>query len=200
MFSSFLMSVVVCNLPLVWGIWNVGRCLVAQNIPYPNAIRKFISVVTHLHYWPLSWTSWTHSIPFYPIFLNPFHHCKMSGSHGDELWVVFWSNAPCSLAQSGWRYRGIFYLYHHVHNLSNDGGSKHLWNIGKFLHYYKAQYPRRQSSLFQHYPNIYSCVCKVVCSLQFLRPNFAWVSHLLHPCYVSRPIHPPCFNRHNCVR
>jgi hypothetical protein len=40
--------------------------------------------------------------------------------------TVLWYVAPC--------------------NLEDDGGSKHLWNVGQFLRDYTAQHPRRLSS------------------------------------------------------
>jgi hypothetical protein len=42
--------------------------------------------------------------------------------------TVFWDIAPC--------------------DRPDDGGSMHLWNVGKLLPDYTAYYPRRQSSLY----------------------------------------------------
>jgi hypothetical protein len=49
--------------------------------------------------------------------------------------AVFWIVAPCGLVED----------YHQDYR-SDDGGSKHLWNVGKLLIDYTAQKPRRQSS------------------------------------------------------
>jgi hypothetical protein len=50
--------------------------------------------------------------------------------------------APCSLVEIEWRFRGAYCLHHQ----GNDGGSKHLSNVGKLLPDYTAQQPRRQPS------------------------------------------------------
>jgi hypothetical protein len=54
--------------------------------------------------------------------------------------TVFWDGAPCRLLDIDRRFRG-------AHN-PDDGGSKHLWNVGQFLPDYTAQHPRRQPSSF----------------------------------------------------
>jgi hypothetical protein len=45
------------------------------------------------------------------------------------MMAVFWAVAPCSLVDR-----------------TDDGGRKHLWNVGKLLQDYTAQQPKRQSS------------------------------------------------------
>jgi hypothetical protein len=44
--------------------------------------------------------------------------------------TIFWDAVSCSLVEVYQRFRG----------------SKHLWNVGRFLPDYMAQHPRRQSS------------------------------------------------------
>jgi hypothetical protein len=43
--------------------------------------------------------------------------------------TVFWDVAPCSLVGH-----------------PDDGGIKHLWNVGQFLPDYMVQHPQKQSS------------------------------------------------------
>jgi hypothetical protein len=50
--------------------------------------------------------------------------------------TVFWDVAPCSLAE----------VFDVLEDRPDDGGSKHLLNVGKFLPDYTAQHPRRQPS------------------------------------------------------
>jgi hypothetical protein len=57
--------------------------------------------------------------------------------------IVFWDVAPCSLIEVYQRFRGTYCIHHHS---PDDGGSKHLRNVGKFLPDYTAQHPRRQPS------------------------------------------------------
>jgi hypothetical protein len=52
--------------------------------------------------------------------------------------TVVWVVASCSLVEVYRRFRGDCY-FHHCHD---DGGSKHLWNIGKHLPDYMTQQPR----------------------------------------------------------
>jgi hypothetical protein len=52
---------------------------------------------------------------------------------------IFSDVAPCSVVEVYWRYRGA-YCHHHR---PDDGGSKHLWNVGKLLPDYMAQHLRR---------------------------------------------------------
>jgi hypothetical protein len=50
--------------------------------------------------------------------------------------AVFWDVALCSLVE----------VYRHFTTYRpDDGGSKHLWNVGKLLPDYTAQHPRRHS-------------------------------------------------------
>jgi hypothetical protein len=58
--------------------------------------------------------------------------------------TVLWDVAPCSLVVYR-LFKGACCFYHHS---SNDGGSKHLWNVCKLLPHYTAQHPRRQSSSY----------------------------------------------------
>jgi hypothetical protein len=51
--------------------------------------------------------------------------------------AVFWVVTPCSHVEFDRRFRSA---------APEDGGSKHLWNVGKLLPDYTAQQPRRQPS------------------------------------------------------
>jgi hypothetical protein len=62
----------------------------------------------------------------------------------DFKMTVFWDIAPCNLVEVDRRFRGAYWLHHH---LPDDGGSTHLWNVGLLLDY-TALYPRRLSSLY----------------------------------------------------
>jgi hypothetical protein len=55
---------------------------------------------------------------------------------------VFWVVVPCSLVEVKRRFRGTCRLHHYC---PDDGGSKHLRNIGKLLPDYMALQPRRHS-------------------------------------------------------
>jgi hypothetical protein len=61
--------------------------------------------------------------------------------------TVVWDVVPCSLVEVEQRFRGARCLHHQGDDDPNDGGSKHLRNVGKLLPDYTAQHPRRQSSL-----------------------------------------------------
>jgi hypothetical protein len=54
--------------------------------------------------------------------------------------AVFWVVVPCSLVEVSWRFRSAC--------CPDDGGSKHLWNVGKLLPDYMAWQLRRQSSSY----------------------------------------------------
>jgi hypothetical protein len=56
--------------------------------------------------------------------------------------TVVWDAAPCSLVENDRRFRGVYCLHHQ----NDDGGSKHIWNVGKCLSDYTAHHPKRQSS------------------------------------------------------
>jgi hypothetical protein len=56
--------------------------------------------------------------------------------------TVFWDVALCSLVETNRRFRDT----HCLHYQGDDGGSKHLLNVGQFLRDYMAQHPTRQSS------------------------------------------------------
>jgi hypothetical protein len=51
--------------------------------------------------------------------------------------AVFWLLAPCGLAEVCRRFRGFCCLHHRPDN----GGSKHLLNVGKILSDHTAQQP-----------------------------------------------------------
>jgi hypothetical protein len=57
--------------------------------------------------------------------------------------TVFWDVAPCSLAEVYQRFGDACCLYHQGAHRPDDGGSKHLWNVGKLLPDYTSQVPRR---------------------------------------------------------
>jgi hypothetical protein len=60
--------------------------------------------------------------------------------------AVFWVVASCSLVE----FKGSCCLLHQGDNRPDDGGSKHLWNVGKFLPDYTALQSRRQQSSSLH--------------------------------------------------
>jgi hypothetical protein len=49
--------------------------------------------------------------------------------------VAFWDVASCSLVDVYRRFRGDYYFHH----FPDDGGSKHLRNVGKCLPHYTTQ-------------------------------------------------------------
>jgi hypothetical protein len=53
--------------------------------------------------------------------------------------TVFWDIAPCSVVEVYRLFGGSCCLHH-----QSDGGSKHVWNVGKLLPDFTAQQPRRQ--------------------------------------------------------
>jgi hypothetical protein len=55
---------------------------------------------------------------------------------------VFWDVAQCNPVETDRRFRGAYCLHHQ----GDNGGSKHLRNIGQFVPNYTVQLPRRQSS------------------------------------------------------
>jgi hypothetical protein len=54
--------------------------------------------------------------------------------------AVFWDVAPCSLVEIYRRFRGSC-----CDDRPDDGGSKHLWSVGKLLPDYTTQQHRRQT-------------------------------------------------------
>jgi hypothetical protein len=67
---------------------------------------------------------------------------------------VFWVVAPYSLVEVYWRLRGTFCLHHQGVHSPDDGGSKHIWNVGKRLPVYTTQQPGRQSTSLLSFPQI----------------------------------------------
>jgi hypothetical protein len=64
--------------------------------------------------------------------------------------TVFWDIAPCSLVEVyGW-FGGAYCLHHQVYHRPDDGGNKHLWNVGKLLPDYTVQHPRRVNFIFEY--------------------------------------------------
>jgi hypothetical protein len=60
------------------------------------------------------------------------------------MMTVFWDVAPCSLVEVYWCFRGACCL-----DCSPDnGGSKHLWNVGKLLPDYTALQPKWHPSSY----------------------------------------------------
>jgi hypothetical protein len=57
--------------------------------------------------------------------------------------TVFWGVVPFSLVEIDQHFRGAYCLHDQG---GDDGGSKHLWNVSRFLWDYTAAHPRRQSS------------------------------------------------------
>jgi hypothetical protein len=56
--------------------------------------------------------------------------------------TVFWDVVPCGMVEHDWHFRGAYCLHH----LPDEGGSKHLWNVGQYLPDYMAQHPKSQLS------------------------------------------------------
>jgi hypothetical protein len=65
--------------------------------------------------------------------------------------AVFWAIAPCSLVEVYRRVRGACCLRRQCDKCSDNGGSKHLWNVSKLLPDYTAQQPTRQPSSQRNY-------------------------------------------------
>jgi hypothetical protein len=64
--------------------------------------------------------------------------------------AVFWVVSPCILVEIYQRFRGPCCLHHQGDETRpDDGSSKVLWNVGKFLPDYTALQPRRQPSSYQ---------------------------------------------------
>jgi hypothetical protein len=81
--------------------------------------------------------------PTHTIFLRWYKKCIYYILKMVILWVV----APRSLVEAYRRFRGAYCLHHRPDD-GGEGGSKHLWNVGKLLSDYTAQQPRRQPSSF----------------------------------------------------
>jgi hypothetical protein len=66
--------------------------------------------------------------------------------------TVVWVVASCSLVDGYRRFRGSRCFHHqddeNIRSSPDDGGSKHLWNVGKLLPDHTAHYPRRQPSSY----------------------------------------------------
>jgi hypothetical protein len=54
-----------------------------------------------------------------------------------------WHVAPCSLVDIGRRFRDAYCLHNQDDCRTDDGGNKHLWNLGKSLRDYKARHARK---------------------------------------------------------
>jgi hypothetical protein len=53
--------------------------------------------------------------------------------------ALFWVVAPCSLVSVYRRFRGACCLQQQGGDRPDDGGSKHLWNVGKLLQEVKQE-------------------------------------------------------------
>jgi hypothetical protein len=102
---------------------NVYSHLVGQKFNFLSWIPKFITVFIKDRHWSLSWDSWI----FISVRLQALTAASMK-------MTVFWDVAPCTLIEID-RHFGDAYWFHHQ---GEDGGSKHIWNVGKLL-----QQPRR---------------------------------------------------------
>jgi hypothetical protein len=67
-------------------------------------------------------------------------------TYGNKI-IVLRYVAPCSPIKFYWRYKGACCLHSPSSKCPDDGGSKHLWNVGK-LSDYMTQHTVRQSSLY----------------------------------------------------
>jgi hypothetical protein len=108
---------------------------------------KFIASDTYMH----TWTVCDH----YTNLLSVNSYLKMA---------VFCAVVPCSL---------VVVYRHFIHHQPDDGSSKHLWSISKFLRDYTVQ-PKRQPSYARHHENLKSHLIHI-CLLVYLMT----FSHLL---------------------
>jgi hypothetical protein len=67
------------------------------------------------------------------------------------MWYVVW----CSLVEIDRRFRCAYFL-HSDDRRPDDGGSKHLWNVYKFLPEYTTQHSRGQFFLLHGRENLKS--------------------------------------------
>jgi hypothetical protein len=67
-------------------------------------------------------------------------------THINRMMAVFWVVAPCSLVEVYRRFR--LFAASIIRAIALDGGSKHIWNVGKLLPDYTEQQPRRQPSSY----------------------------------------------------
>jgi hypothetical protein len=79
----------------------------------------------------------------------------------------------------------------------DDGGIKHLWNVGKLLPYYTAQHPRRQSLHTRRHDNLKSHKLNMnylieyasVNRLFLFNPSIHWLA------YIFKTDRDHCSNR-----
>jgi hypothetical protein len=97
---------------------------------------------------------------------------------------------PCSLVHIYRRLEGAYYLHHQ----SENGDSKHLWNVGELLLAYTAHHPWRQSSSANVYilkPHAIKTSSTVILMSTLISPKlqfpFKFVSMLPHMCYIPLP-------------
>jgi hypothetical protein len=62
--------------------------------------------------------------------------------------IVFVDVKPCSLTEIYRRFRDACCPHNEANVRTDDGDSKNLWNVSKFLPHYKSQHPGRQSNSF----------------------------------------------------
>jgi hypothetical protein len=62
--------------------------------------------------------------------------------------AVFWVVAPCRPVEVYRRFKGACCLHHQGDECPDDGGRKHLWNVGKLLPDYTTQQPTTQPSSY----------------------------------------------------
>jgi hypothetical protein len=84
---------------------------------------------------PVIWTDRPHG-------LTQNFNSKMENTV--RLTAVFWVDALCCVVEVYRRFRDSCCF----HYQGDDGGSKHLWNVGKLLPDYTAQQPGRQPSSY----------------------------------------------------
>jgi hypothetical protein len=83
--------------------------------------------------------SWNLVQTLHITLLNTFNSLKMA---------AFWYITSCCLVEVDLRLRCAYCHHHQGTHRPNDGGSKHLWNVGKLLLDYTEQEPRRLSSSY----------------------------------------------------
>jgi hypothetical protein len=67
--------------------------------------------------------------------------------------TALWDTAPYNFVEVDWRFRGAYCLHHQGDepHCPDNGGNRHLWNVGLLQQDYMALYPRKLSSSYQIY-------------------------------------------------
>jgi hypothetical protein len=98
--------------------------------------------------------------------------------------------ALCGLVEADRSFRGAYCLHHQD---TNDGGSKHLWNVGLLLRDYIAQYPTGLSSSTRNwFPSSTNLIQSTSMYLFLEGPSehiiYVYVTEMMssiHKCYIT---------------